>query len=71
MLENSQKSLNLIDKACKILGIVLSQTNEKKSKKQIASFLAKFAFAKTKNSTSSHHLRKLKWIKNSKKNAEF
>lgn len=29
VLENSQKSLNLIDKACKILGVVLSQNQRK------------------------------------------
>ena len=33
VLENSQKSLNLIDKACKILGIVLSQNQRKEIQK--------------------------------------
>ncbi|MBR0072136.1 MAG: tRNA lysidine(34) synthetase TilS, partial [Campylobacter sp.] len=33
VLENSQKSLNLIDKACKILGVVLSQNQRKEIQK--------------------------------------
>ncbi|MBO7370383.1 MAG: tRNA lysidine(34) synthetase TilS [Campylobacter sp.] len=33
VLENSQKSLNLIDKACKMLGIVLSQNQRKEIQK--------------------------------------
>lgn len=33
VIENSQKSLNLIDKACKILGVVLSQNQRKEIQK--------------------------------------